>query len=162
MLVALSLFGLLLFLFSTLFPFLLEYRPGTFYRDVVSYWSFESSTQHFALGQPSGPTVESWFYNYWVEIDEYRTGLAAILISMFLAQIFTLITSLLYIFTKKRPFAVAPVILGSIVITLMISVNNSVSHLWSNSFDYGYMFAFPSLLIWLLVSILSYAWKRAL
>jgi hypothetical protein len=159
-LVALSLFGLFLFLFSTLFPFLLEYRPGTFYRDVVSYWSFKSSTQHFALGQPSGPTVESWFYNYWVEIDEYRSGLAAILISMFMAQIFTLITNLLYIFTKKRLLAVAPVILASIVIALMTYVNNSFSHLWSNSIDIGYVFAFPSLLVWFLILILSYAWKR--
>jgi hypothetical protein len=161
LLVALSLFGLFLFLFSTLFPFLVEYRSGTFYRDVVSYWSFRSSTQHFALGQPSGPRVESWFYNYWVEIDGYRAGLAAILVSMFLAQIFTLITSLLYIFTKKRPFAVAPVILTSIVIALMTYVNMSLSHPWSNSIDIGYVFAFPSLLVWLLVSILSYAWKKA-
>jgi hypothetical protein len=114
------------------------------------------------LGEPSGPAAEYWFYNYWAEIDQYRTGLAAILISMLLVQILILITSLLHIFTKKRPFAVALVILGSIVITLMIGVNNSVSHLWSNSFDFGYVFAFPSLLIWVLISILSYAWKRAL
>jgi len=164
-LVALSLFAFFLFLVSTVFPFLLEHRAraGTtwvFARDDVSYWSFKSSTQHFVLGEPRFPTVESWFYNFWVEIEGYRTGLAAILVLMFLVQILTLITGLAYAFSKKRLLAVAPAVLASIVIALMTYVNNSLSHLWSNSTDIGYWCAFPSLLVWLLVAILSYAWKK--
>jgi ABC-type bacteriocin/lantibiotic exporter with double-glycine peptidase domain len=163
-LVILSLFGLLLFLASTVFPFLLEHRTTTwiFARDSVSYWSFKSSTQHFVLGEPRSPTAESWFYSYWVEINEYRTGLAAILVLMFLVQIVTLVTSSVHIFTTNRVLAVASaracVILVSIVIALMTYVNNSVSHPWSNSIDMGYVSAFLSLLVWLLVSILSYFW----
>ena len=87
--------------------------------------------------------------------------MAAILVSMFLVQILTLITSLAYAFTKKRRLAVAPVILASIVIALMTYFNTSLSHSWSNSIDIGYVFAFPSLLVWPLVAILSFAWKSA-
>ena len=161
-LVALSLFGFFLFLVSTVFPFLLEHRTTTwvFAHDDVFYWSFKSSTQHFALGEPMFPVVESWFYNYWTEINGYQTGLAAILVSMFLVQILTLITSLAYAFTKKSLLAIAPVILASIVIALMTYVNMSLSHPWSNSIDIGYVFSFPSLLVWFLVVILSHARKN--
>jgi hypothetical protein len=160
--VALFLFAFFLFLVSTVFPFLLEHRTTTwvFAHDDISYWSFKSSTQHLVLGEPMFPTVESWFYDYWTEIDRYQTGLAAILVSMFLVQILTLITSLAYAFSKKRLLAVAPTILASIVIALMTYVNNSLSHPWSNSIDVGYVLEFPSLLVWLLVAILSYAWKK--
>jgi hypothetical protein len=161
-LVALFLFAFFLFLISTVFPFLLEHRTTTwvFAQDDISYWSFKSSTQHLVLGEPTFPKVESWSYNYWIEIDRYQTGLAAVLLSMFLVQILTLITSSAYTFTKKRLLTVAPVILASIVIALMTCVNTSLSHPWSNSIGIGYVFAFPSLLVWLLVAILSYAWKK--
>ncbi len=159
-LVILSLFGSLLFLASTVFPFLLEHRYTTwiFARDEVSYWSFKSSTQHLVLGEPKSPPAESWFYSYWIEINE-QTGLAAVLVLMFVFQIITLVTSAVYTFTRKRPLAVASVILVSIVIALMTYVNNSVRHQWSNSIDIGCVFGFLSLLAWLLVSILSYFWK---
>ena len=161
-LVALFLFGSFLFLGSTVFPFLLEHRSGEFWfaSDDVSYWSFKSSTQHEVLGNPKFPAVDSWFCDYWVKTNAYRTGLLPVLASMFLAQILTLITGVVFLFTKRRFLAIAPAILSSMVIALMTYVNISFSHPWSNSTEVGYWLAFPSLFVFLFVFILSYVWAE--
>ena len=163
-LAALSLFGCFLFLGSTVFPFLLEYRRGMFWfaSDNVSYWSFKSSTQPTALETPRGAAVESWFYDYWVKIGTYRTEfLLPVLVSMFLGQVVTLITGIVSVFTKRRFLAVAPAILSLIVVALMTYVNMSFKEEpWSHNTQLGYWLAFQSLFVFLFVSILSYVWAK--
>lgn len=159
----LCLIGCVLFLCSTVFPFLLEYR-GTeswFATDVVSYLSFKSSTQHEALGEPSGPVAELWFGDYWVKVSACGVGYLPVFVSMFAAQVVTLIAGVIFVFIRRRFLAIVSTVLSLTEVALMTYVNVSFNQeIWSHNTQVGYWLAFPSFFVFLFVSILSFVWIK--
>jgi hypothetical protein len=159
----LCLVGCVLFLCSTVFPFLLEYRGTEFWfaTDIVSYWSFKSSTQREALGEPSGPVAELWFGDYWVKMSAYGVGYLPAFVSMFAAQVLTLIAGAFFVFIRRRFLAIVSTVLSSTVVALMTYVNVSFKQeMWSHDTQIGYWLAFPSFFVFLFVSILSFVWIK--
>jgi len=155
--------GCVLFLCSTVFPFLLEYRSTEFWfaTDVVSYWSFKSSTQHEALGEPRGPVAELWFNDYWVKISAYGVGYLPVFVSMFAVQILTLMAGVVFVFIRRRFLAIGSTLLSLMVVASMTYVNVSFNQeIWSHNTQVGYWLAFPSFFVFLFVSILSFVWIK--
>jgi hypothetical protein len=151
--------GCVLFLCSTVFPFLLEYRSTEFWfaTDTVSYWSFKSSTQPEALGEPRGPVAELWFSNYWVKVGAYGVGYLPVFVSMFAVQVLTLIAGAVFVFIRRRFLAIVSTVLALTVVALMTYVNVSFKQeIWSHNTQVGYWVAFPSFFVFLFVSILSF------
>ena len=148
--------GCLLFLSSTILPFLHEIRPASIIpedSDRTSYWSLKCSTQQVRslfLYQ----TVEYWFYDYWVKEYAIRSELPLVFVFMLLGQILTLITGVASVFLYKKILALAPAILCPTVTALMVYVGTSFRS-WEISYQQGYWLTYPSMLLFIAAFTLS-------
>lgn len=120
--------GIVLFLCSMVFPFLelnclllgYEHIPENTH-STGRWWSFRRVHEVFGLN-PS--RRESWFFDYWfADPIVVWYGLTWVLFSMFLVQVFTLITGSVSIFKNSKVFALTPAILCPITIGLLIIVH---------------------------------------
>lgn len=148
--------GCLLFLGSSIFPFLHEIRAASIIpedSDRTSYWSLKCSTQQVRSLFPY-QTVEYWFYDYWVKEYAYRSELPLVFVFMLAAQILTLITGIASVFLKKRLLALAPAILCPMVTALMVYVSTSFRS-WEISYQQGYWLTYPSMLFFIAAFTLS-------
>ena len=80
---------------------------------------------------------------------------------MFAAQVLTLIAGAVFVFVRRRFFAIVSTVLSLTVVALMTYVNVSFNQeLWSHDTQVGYWLAFPSFFVFLFVFILSFVWIK--
>lgn len=143
----------LLFLGSITFPFIhgiyapLMSIPERVYYE-VDFWSFKGRYVPFLFTGHHGGIIERWFYDYW-SFDYFLGGFGPswILIVIFLFQIFTLISAILSIFTKRIIVAVVPAILCPIVTAFMIYLSfyqTEIYFIFLRNFELGYWLTYAS------------------
>ncbi len=140
--------GSLFFLGSIISPFLYERHATSGIEedfDLSDYWSFRSFTSQ-VRGLRVSQIVDVWFYDNWLKQYSIRSELLPIFVSIFLAQILTLIIAVASTYVNKRSLASVPVILCSIVIALMTYVG-STRRYWEISYQLGYWFAYPAMIL---------------
>ena len=112
---AISIIASLLFVASIIFPFLdAIYAPAMQIPErlacKIKLWSFRGCYECFGSVDEHSVS-EAWFYDFWFK-DQCiaRYGLSWPLTFLFIAQILTLSTSVVFIFTNRRIFALLPTI----------------------------------------------------
>jgi len=156
-----------LFLVSALFPFYTAtYGLGPEEdRCRVTYWSFKATIAYERIGYVwTVWKIETvLFSNYWfAQRTPYsptpsEVGVSWALVTLFFAQILTLIVGLVSPFLKKWKLQIIPVISSLLVILLMIYVQ--VGKWWGRIFSHelGYWLTYLPTLLYLLAFILRFA-----
>jgi len=156
--------GCLVFLFSILSPFC-HSVPFTIpeMRATEYYWSFKVDIYANHLG---GHHIsrQYWFIDYW--FDSYSgswsfLSLTWVLISIFVAQILTLMAGVTPILSNREVLALAPMALCSAVMVLMMNFCQELSgNTDSTYYEKGYWFTCLSLLVFLIAFITNLAVRK--
>jgi len=158
-----TILGCLFFLFSFILPFYSTYLMTTAGGGPIYYWSFEAES-HLS-GPPPGYVVSTQyrFSNYW--FNYFPTlNLGWTLTLLFTIQALTLFFGIAYIFVNRRVLSIAPILLCSVVIALMIYASitlsaSAPSYLYGD-YEQGYYLIYPSVVMFLLALLRGEMTKR--
>ena len=159
---AISIIAFVIFVTSIIFPFLYAtcvhaMQIGKLLVCKIKLWSFRGcyECEH--------SVSEAWFYDFWFK-DQFiaRYGLSWPLTFLFIAQILTLSTSVVFIFTNRRIFALLPTISCPLVTGLMIYLFVRFSEPPFYWLDYmqGYWLTYLSEVIFIINVLLQQHLKR--
>jgi hypothetical protein len=161
---ALSALGCLVFIFSITSPFLFARYPNSIVPEDVNatqFWSFKSYNEQYIPGLRVAPRIyENWFCDFWIKESVYRSEFLALLPFMFVAQLLTLTTGVTSILVKKKLLIYFPLAFCSMVLALMTYISMSSKVNWNWQYQEGYWLTLLSIVAFLTVSLLSYAWAR--